>query len=192
MKASEALKLLATLKAAYPRQELGEETLEVYARDLADLDHEVAVAAVERMRKSSRFFPTIAELRESAAEIRLGAPPPRIAWGQVVAFVNHRPVWGPCPACDGSGFADIAFDVFCERCKGTCRIDTAPATPLHPEVDRARELVGDSHIWRTGDTLQLQRSFLAAYADVKAAAVAQLVAPPPELDPPPPMLELGR
>ena len=63
-------RLVAVLKAAYPRQELPPETVAIYAEMLADLDAETATAAVKRAIQTSRFFPTIAEIRNVAAELR--------------------------------------------------------------------------------------------------------------------------
>lgn len=82
MTIDEALELMGTLAAAYPRQELRDETLEVYARDLIDLDQKLAAEAVAHVLRSSRFFPTIAEIRDAAAELELDAPGPMEAWRQ--------------------------------------------------------------------------------------------------------------
>lgn len=77
---SEATALLATLKAAYPRQPIEQATIVVYAADLADLDADRALQAVTNLRRTSRWFPTIAEIREEYAELTLGAPAPELAW----------------------------------------------------------------------------------------------------------------
>lgn len=74
MTQSEALKLVAILKAAYPRQPTDAATSEVYAGFLADLDYEAANEAIRRIITTSRFFPTIAEIREEVAENAVGLP----------------------------------------------------------------------------------------------------------------------
>jgi len=74
MNASEALKLFAILKATYPRQETTEATAEVYATFLSDLDYAATEQAVRRIAATSRFFPTIAEIREQVAEDHAGLP----------------------------------------------------------------------------------------------------------------------
>jgi hypothetical protein len=80
----EAAKLVATLSAAYPRAAVTVETSRVYERMLADLDFDVATKAVARVIATSRFLPTIAEIRIAAAEVEHG--PVRVggeAWGDV-------------------------------------------------------------------------------------------------------------
>lgn len=74
MRESEALKLVAVLKGAYPRQPTDEATAEVYVGFLVDLDYEQANDAIRRLIQTSRFFPTIAEIREEVAETACGLP----------------------------------------------------------------------------------------------------------------------
>ena len=88
MKQSEALKLVAVLKAAYPRQETDEATAEVYVGFLTDLDAEVADKVVREMIATSRFFPTIAEIRGAAAEASCGLPSVTAALAMVTE--RHR------------------------------------------------------------------------------------------------------
>ena len=83
---SEAMRLVATLKATYPRQEIREETVEVYVRFLSDLDHAAAEQAVGRIVATSRFFPTIAEIREEVAEGYAGLP----SVAEALALVAER------------------------------------------------------------------------------------------------------
>lgn len=52
----------------------------MYAEALADLDPQAVDAAVASVIKSSRFFPTIAEIRERVGERTLGLPTPAEAW----------------------------------------------------------------------------------------------------------------
>lgn len=83
MKASEANALVAVLKAAYPRQELGEDTVGLYERALADVPAAAGRAAVEQHIATSRWWPTIAELRELVAETRLSLPTAEAALAEV-------------------------------------------------------------------------------------------------------------
>lgn len=90
MTATESAKVVAMLIAAYPQAQMTRQTSGIYERMLADLDRAVAVAAVERLIGSSRFLPTIAEIRFAAAEVlhghrRLGGE----AWGDVVAEMRR-------------------------------------------------------------------------------------------------------
>lgn len=91
MTRSEANVLVATLAAAWPRQAVEQATLDIYAHDLLDLDVDLATSAVETIRRTAVFFPSIAEIRSAAGELKLGAPPPMLAWEQAVArgIVRH-------------------------------------------------------------------------------------------------------
>lgn len=134
MTTSEAVALVATLAAAWPRQPIEQATLDIYAHDLADLDFGLAARAVESVRRSATYFPAIAEIRNAAAELRLDAPSPMLAWEQA------------------SGRSD-----------------------RHPLVREAREIVGDDWAWRQEPAGVLRKAFLAAYTEVRAAAVTELV-----------------
>ena len=68
MTKQEALKLVAILEMAYPRQELRENTVEVYAQFLQDLDYKLASQVVQNHIRNERWFPTIAEIREACVE----------------------------------------------------------------------------------------------------------------------------
>jgi hypothetical protein len=65
VKQSEMAELMSVLTAAYPRQITGRNTLAVYAQALADLDPDEVREAVAEHVATSRFFPTIAEIRDS-------------------------------------------------------------------------------------------------------------------------------
>lgn len=140
MTESEATALMAELAAAYPNQQILEETFRVYAGDLLDVDYAVAREAATRVRRTLRRFPTIADLREAAAEIILGAPSLMAAWEQ---------------ALRGPG--------------------------RHELVRRARRMVGDDFDWRVQPTDSLRPAFMAAYKELRAEAVLEVVAPQPIL-----------
>jgi hypothetical protein len=77
------IKCLAMLKAAYPRQQLADETIDVYTMALADVNPDLLRTAVLRLISRSVFFPTVAELRQTAADIaieRAGYPTALQAW----------------------------------------------------------------------------------------------------------------
>jgi len=85
MSQSDAARAVAVLAAAFPSARIEAPTLRVYAKLLADVDPEALSRAVTRLAATSRFFPTIAELRgEVAAEATEGLPAPEVAWGEVV------------------------------------------------------------------------------------------------------------
>lgn len=119
MTKNEALKCLAILKASYPRQEIGRETFEAYSTMLADVDFEAAQAAVKRLICSSKWFPTISEIRAEVAQAATaGMPVPELAWGEVWKAIsrygmNRIPQFS-CPevaaAVDVIGWRTICLD----------------------------------------------------------------------------------
>lgn len=88
----EAMKVWMVLVVAYPThgREVGEavmqQTAKLYARLLADLPVPLLMAAAEQHIASSKWFPTVAELRAQVASIQRAALPERgglEAWGIV-------------------------------------------------------------------------------------------------------------
>lgn len=95
MTKTEAAKLVAFLLGAYPAVPVSAKTTLVYESQLADLDFVTAQLAVDRLTKTSRFLPTIAEIRSVAVEIQHG--PKRLgaeAWGDVLAEIRRVGVYG--------------------------------------------------------------------------------------------------
>jgi nucleoside-diphosphate-sugar epimerase len=92
----EANKLVTLIVVAYPTQTHRWDaahvraTADVYCRALADISFERAKAAVERLVCTSRFVPTIADIRAAAIETthgrrRAGGD----AWGEVVRKIGR-------------------------------------------------------------------------------------------------------
>jgi hypothetical protein len=109
MKRSEAAEVVAMLVAAYPNAKTCASTSQVYETMLADLDAAVARAAVTRLIATSRFMPTIAEVREAAAEavsgpVRSGAD----AWLDVVGEIRRIGIYGS-PRFDDALVASIVL-----------------------------------------------------------------------------------
>jgi len=79
------VKALAMLKDAYPRQAIEPATLKVYAEMLSDISPEELLRVVKRIIATSKWFPTIAEIREEMTnEIFGDRPPPELAWDEVM------------------------------------------------------------------------------------------------------------
>lgn len=90
MKRSESAELVMTLLAAYPAAKTTASTSQVYETMLSDLDVKEARGAVMKLIATSRFLPTIAEIRSAAAEQTLG--PVRSgadAWLDVVSEIRR-------------------------------------------------------------------------------------------------------
>lgn len=89
MTPNESAKLVAMVLGAFPRgipqnPELARKTAEVYKRMLLDLDYEVAERAVARLIATSRFLPTVSEIRAAAVDVTQGAVRQGgEAWGDV-------------------------------------------------------------------------------------------------------------
>ena len=87
------LEVLAFLAAAYPNANVTAATTAAYVKMLADLNPRVLHAAAMQHVAESKFFPTVAELRERAQAIveasQGGRPPePAEAWGQALAALR--------------------------------------------------------------------------------------------------------
>lgn len=88
MNKSETSEIVVKLMTAYPRQEITPETLETYCQMLGDLDAEAAMrAAVEHMA-TSKYFPTIAEIRTAVVEAELQLPPTDEAYTEVIRRIR--------------------------------------------------------------------------------------------------------
>jgi Loader and inhibitor of phage G40P len=83
MQKSQVVRLVAVLKAAYPRQETPPETVALYAEMLADLDAGDVTAAVKQHVRSSRYFPTIAEIRDAVREANEHAAYSSSVWDEL-------------------------------------------------------------------------------------------------------------
>jgi hypothetical protein len=120
MTEGQASKLVAALMAAYSTSKLTTESSPVYERMLSDLDYQTADAAVARLIATSKYPPTVAEIREAAltlhhGEVRAGGE----AWrdvGEAIGrygrlrvpgrdFTFIDPVVGEC--VDGLGWREL-------------------------------------------------------------------------------------
>lgn len=91
MTKTEVMKLVAVLCAAYPAAKFTAEASSAYERSLADLDYPLANAAVEQIIGSSRWLPTVAEIRERALSLTSGeVRPGGEAWGSVLKAISRR------------------------------------------------------------------------------------------------------
>jgi hypothetical protein len=148
MKASEAQKLVAVLKAAYPRQPIPPETTRLYAAQLVDLPADAVQQAVRDLIASSPYFPTLADIRKRVAELQLGAPSAWQAWEEVE-----------------------------QQCQAASRHEGGIWEPYrprwsHPLVERAVKLMGG--FWQLYDSqrLSIERAqFLRLYEQARSEAV---------------------
>ena len=89
MTEGQVAKLVAVLIAGYPSARITAETSAVYERMLRDLDYAAVNAAVEWLLATSKWLPTVAEIREAAHSLRDGeVKPGGEAWGLVITAVR--------------------------------------------------------------------------------------------------------
>jgi hypothetical protein len=91
---AEEQKLVTVLVTALPNtmvritSDQQQHTMTVYRRMLGDLDYACSNAAVERLLATSRFMPTVAEIRDVAQSLTVGEQiPGGEAWGHVVKAI---------------------------------------------------------------------------------------------------------
>lgn len=138
--------LLRDLQAAFPRERITAETASLYARELADLPPGLLEQAVRDVIRTGTYFPTVAAIRQTAAEHALALPGEAAA----LAAIETRISW----AVHSEG----------------ARPD------VHPLVAEALNQVGGYAAWRTADKPGILRSqFLAVYRDLRARAIRTFV-----------------
>ena len=90
MTGADVAELVAIMSAAFTRPPMTERTCQVYERMLVDLDREAAHRAVARLVNTSKWLPTIAEIRAAAVELQVGARRAGAeAWGDVVETIRR-------------------------------------------------------------------------------------------------------
>lgn len=90
MRTSEAIELIANLRDAFPSHHFPPSSVKVYAEMIGDLDGGAAGQAVREIMAESRFFPTIAEIRERVARAACdGLPSVEAALAELDAAVRR-------------------------------------------------------------------------------------------------------
>jgi hypothetical protein len=91
MSPAEVSKLLPVLAAAYSNFVVDNLQHRLWSDMLADLDYRLAVLAVRRHIATSRFAPTIAEIREHAVALSTrGEVTGAEAWGELMQAIRHH------------------------------------------------------------------------------------------------------
>ncbi len=72
MTREECWKIIGLLFTTYPSANLDVKHAEAYASAIIDLPVAAASAAIDRLRRTKTFLPSVAEIREAAADIVLG------------------------------------------------------------------------------------------------------------------------
>lgn len=140
MNREEIAKILAVCAAAYPQVVISKETAIIYADNLWDLDYAATLATVRRLVSTSKWFPTVAEIRRALGEsLGIVAPDAATAYGEVIAAaagrgLSDRPDWSH-PAID-----EVVKAVGWRR---ICLDDNPPA--LRSQFMRLYEPIRDRH-----------------------------------------------
>lgn len=87
---ADALKAVAVIASAYPHARFSEATVELWARMLGDIEGHSLALAVERLVATSKFCPSIAEVREAALgnEVAIGEMTAGEAWAVVLDTIS--------------------------------------------------------------------------------------------------------
>ena len=95
--AAEIKTVMGTLAKAYPRYSLDAETIRVYAAGLKGITAEALGAAASQIIMESKWFPTVAEIREAA---RVYRPQEDLTDADSRRMAERlRRSWQCCPAC---------------------------------------------------------------------------------------------
>ena len=116
MTPEQAGNLVAFLVAKYPNAHLTEENVRAYQDGLVDLDYEAGMSAVRRHSNESKWFPSIAEIRELALSEQLELPAPEEAWSEVMRAIDAVgsagwPAWS-CPEI-GQAVKAVSWHAIC-------------------------------------------------------------------------------
>lgn len=160
MTKQEALKLVAILEMAYPRQDLREQTVEVYARFLQDLDYKVAEQVVSHYIKTQKWFPSIAEIREACAEMVHDLPTTEQAM-EIIRSAVQQYDYGSIRANDllRQAVATVGFDKigYSEH-----------PEPLYRQIKEAYERIRTRELHRLASMPQVGQPMLAYSEDDSA------------------------
>ena len=90
MTKEEFAQIVVVLKTAYPKNEMLETTAQknVWYESLKDIDGAMGKMAAQRLICKSKWFPTIAEIREEALSVMLPQKDWGEAWQEVIAAVS--------------------------------------------------------------------------------------------------------
>jgi hypothetical protein len=141
---------LAHLARLYPRQTITPALLDAYVHELHDLPIGDVEAGIRVIARSSRWFPTVAEIREAAATLSLDLPGDAEALTQLEAYVTaiNRRRTIDCAACEGRGEVPVTpgqpgdGPMQCGECNGTGEQWDTKLPALHPTVRETLDLIG--------------------------------------------------
>jgi hypothetical protein len=131
MTQGETLAIVSQLVGAYSR-DLTEATLEIYCQDLCDLAPDTLMRAVVQLRRTSKWLPTIAEIRAAVVDQATDFPSPAVAWDTVVARMRKLGTYRP----PGRGSGDPVFRALelCGDWESCCQEDATWLRKRYVEI----------------------------------------------------------
>lgn len=99
-KEAEIIRVLKPYYMAFPRSGMDEGALLIYARALSELEVSEINAAMLMLLKTSKFWPSVAEIFSAAKSIRdrvqgTGIPSAADAWGEAIRLVKKYGIYKP-------------------------------------------------------------------------------------------------
>lgn len=119
MTESEGLKIMAMIRGVWgAKQPLDADAIRIWPTLLADLQFSAVSSAVTRLAKTSKWLPTVAEIRAEVVEERTDLPEAEVAWGYVWRAISkygerQRPKFEHAEilqAVDAIGWSSICLD----------------------------------------------------------------------------------
>lgn len=110
MTENEAIQLVMIMQAAYPAATVRKETAKAYHLGLADIPYADAERAVVALMRTSKFMPTVAEIRETLTDAAVDIEPWETAWDEVIATINRYGSYLHHPARGWPGWSDALVE----------------------------------------------------------------------------------
>lgn len=152
--------IMGVMVHAYPRYELSEETIKLYARLMADIPVDVLEAAAQQIMVEQTFFPTAAEWRNKAIEIMggtRGIPSAIEAYSEIThARVDHQETTGE------------------QDENGLWIIRTVSHQWTHPLVKQAAELIGWPSTFPTDNPMADRSQLFKVYESLLNQALSDV------------------
>ncbi len=127
MTKSEVIELVSRICDAWPAARMTPDTARVYCECLVDLEHDAARAAVDRLIATSKWAPTIAEVR--SASVSDSSESAELAWASVIKAVRTVGVHRKPSFSDPATVAAVAAMGWRSIC--SAREDMAGASRAH-------------------------------------------------------------
>jgi hypothetical protein len=92
----ETARVVAVLMAHWPNHPIPnpDATIAAYQLGLSDVPYQLGMAAAEKAIRTSRFFPTVAELRDIILDTLLDFPSAEEAWGEIKRGFSYGGIYG--------------------------------------------------------------------------------------------------